>query len=120
MRGTPRPPELLPETPENYPERVPDFTSEAEEQEFWATHSSGPYQGQGELVFVGRDEYPTDEPIWSERLLIPVSPTTSAGLERRSGQLGETVEDLVREWLEDRLHAETEMFGADVERKATA
>jgi len=38
------------ELPEGYPERVPEFATEAEEQDFWDTHSSAPYFFEGEDV----------------------------------------------------------------------
>ena len=119
MRGTPKPPDLLPLTAENYPDRVPDFTSEAEEREFWATHASSPYFDQGELVFDGRADREARNSSGESRVLISVSEQTLAGLQARSRELGQPVEEMVREWIEDRLYTESMMFG-DVRREATA
>ena len=119
MRGTPKTPNLLPVSPENYPDRVPDFTSEAEEQEFWATHASSPYFDQGELVFTGEADRASGDLPRDARLLITVSVQTMAGLESRSREIGESVEEMIREWVEDRLHTESRIFG-DVGREATA
>jgi hypothetical protein len=56
MNDIEEPKGILPITPENYPERIPDFKTEEEARDFWDTHDSTPYEDQFELVFDSRDD----------------------------------------------------------------
>ena len=49
---------MLPITPEDYPETVPTFASEAEARDFWDTHDSTFYWDQMEDVADVRDAEP--------------------------------------------------------------
>src|SRR5215216_4899108 len=50
LNGIREPFVILPTTPENYPDRIPEFAFEDEAREFWETHDSSPYWDQMEDV----------------------------------------------------------------------
>jgi len=119
MNGKNNIPDILPITPENYPERVPAFTSEEEAREFWDTHDSSFYWDQMVEVADFRDSEPIPQ---SER------PVSTAKRRRYSEPMdllslrfpGAMIEDirkiaeerhlpyqtLIRSWVGERLASE--------------
>jgi hypothetical protein len=118
MSATREPKGLLPITPENYPERIPDFATEEEARDFWDTHSSEPYFDQGEdvtnnpppelLQGRGRDSAPNS--TW------PIKPKVSVALSFPEEMMAAfsafaarreiPVEVLLQWWIADRLDQE--------------
>ena len=112
------PPKVLPVTPDNYPPEIPQFSSEAEEREFWDTHDSSFYFAEG--VDASQDPDPPDlirrtgtataprPSRWTgedfgERALVRFSSPEMDEVRARAGVLGINVEELVRRWIMDAL-----------------
>lgn len=115
------PPKVLPVTPENYPAEIPEFTSEAEERDFWDTHDSTFYFADGvdasqepdpsDLVRRTESSHPPRPSRWTgedfgERAIVRFSSPEMEEVRKRAGTLGIGVEELLRRWIVEALAAE--------------
>ncbi len=91
-------------------DEVPDFESEVEEDEFWSKHALGPALLDQMLPASGSGIPPALEIPPSLREL-GITPEVARRLQRIARIKGERTEDLIREFLTDRLHEEERRAG---------
>jgi hypothetical protein len=108
---------ILPITPENYPEKIPDFATVEEARDFWDTHDSSFYWDQMEVVADFRDVVPFSQrkksnarrrlPGESMELLSVRFPTSMIeGIKAVAERRHIPYQTLLRSWVGERLDQE--------------
>ncbi len=132
MSDTLEPKGILPYSPENYPEKVPEFATEEETRDFWDTHDFSYYWDQFETVLDTRGEFlPDDVRVRStakrrpgsvpmESLTIRLSTPEVDGIKIVAERQEIWYQDLLRTWITERLELELAALSEQrVEKKAS-
>jgi hypothetical protein len=120
---------ILPYSPENYPEKIPDFATEEEARDFWDTHDSSYYWDQFETVADFRNDFlpdadrkpstarrrPGSEPM--ELLSVRFPTSMIEGIKTVAERRHLPYQTMLRSWVGERLEQELETAGPKREQK---